>query len=378
MQDDLEFLLAAHEPPCLSLYLPTHRRRPENLQDLIRFRNLLKVLEESLRPGHSAKEVDGLLAPFRALGNDTEFWKHTADGLAVFGSAGVFRVYTLQRPVGELAIVASSFHIKPLLRIMQSAGRYQVLCLTRQDVRLFEGDAEKMREVELAAGVPRSLTEALGTELTEPHQSVGSYGGTALGSNMRHGHSSRREEEELDDERFFVAVDRAILEHHSAPSGLPLILAALGQHQMPFRKASHNPFLTEKGIVIDPHSLSMEQLRQRAWAILELELHARVVKRIAQFEEAQAKGLGSDDLGVIAAAATEGRVASLLLEEERHLRGQIDPVTGSVTLAGPEIPEVNDLLDDLAELVLKKGGDVLLTPAVEMPSAHGAAAIFRF
>jgi len=42
----------------------------------------------------------------------------------------MFRVYRLQRPVPELAIVADSFHTKPLLRILQSADRYQVLALT--------------------------------------------------------------------------------------------------------------------------------------------------------------------------------------------------------------------------------------------------------
>ena len=377
-KDDFAFLLANHEPPCLSLYQPTHRRRPENLQDPIRYRNLLKVLEDSMRRQHSAEEVERLLAPFEELAHDAEFWNHTADGLAVLGSPDVFRVFMLQQPVGELAIAANSFHIKPLLRILQSAGRYQVLCLNRHAVRLFEGDSGILGEVELAARVPRSMTEALGEELTEPHQTVASYGGTALGSSMRHGHGSKSDELEIDDERFFRAVDRAILEHHSTPSSLPLILAAPGQHQTPFRTVSHNPFLMPKGIALDPHSLSIEQLRQRAWEIIEPEVHARLVRLAAQFEEAEAKGLGSDDLGVIAKAATQGRVASLLLEAERRLPGKIDPVTGRVRLHALENPEIDDLLDDLAELVLKKGGDVAVVQAVDMPSVTGAAAIFRF
>jgi len=32
-------LLASHEPPCLSLYQPTHRAHPDKQQDPIRFRN---------------------------------------------------------------------------------------------------------------------------------------------------------------------------------------------------------------------------------------------------------------------------------------------------------------------------------------------------
>lgn len=35
-------LLATHTPPCLSLYQPTHATHPDNQQDVIRFRNLVK------------------------------------------------------------------------------------------------------------------------------------------------------------------------------------------------------------------------------------------------------------------------------------------------------------------------------------------------
>ncbi|MCK7510095.1 MAG: hypothetical protein MZV70_42705 [Desulfobacterales bacterium] len=81
-----------HAPPCLSVYLPTHRRHPENLQDSIRIQNLLKALEGSLLSRASAGEAGTLLDPFRTLALDTGFWNHTWDGLAVLGAAGVFQV----------------------------------------------------------------------------------------------------------------------------------------------------------------------------------------------------------------------------------------------------------------------------------------------
>jgi len=43
----------------------------------------------------------------------------------------------LQRPVPELAVVAESFHVKPLIRILQSADRYHVLGLNRQQIKQF-------------------------------------------------------------------------------------------------------------------------------------------------------------------------------------------------------------------------------------------------
>jgi hypothetical protein len=39
---------------------------------------------------------------------------------------------------------------------------------------------------------------------------------------------------------------------------------------------------------------------------------------------------------------------------------------------------VDDLLDDMGELVIKMGGQVMVLPAEKMPSETGLAAIFRY
>jgi hypothetical protein len=375
---DIRALLEAHEPPCLSLYLPTHRRHPENAQDPIRYRNLVRQLEESLRNGYDGGTVEALLGRYRALGDDGRFWNHTWDGLAVLGAGEMFRVIKLQRPVKELAVAARTFHLKPLLRQRQATGRFQVLSLSRGAVRLFEGDRDQLDEVELAAGVPRTIAEALGEEHTEPHLTVTSHGGTAQGSQMRHGHGSRQDESEIDEERFFRVVDRAILEQHSRATGLPVILASLAQYHTPFRRLSHNPMLVETSIAGDAGALTAEQLRQRAWAILEPEYRARLQRLAEAFGEAKAKGRGSDDIREVARAAAEGRVETLLVEEDRRVPGHLEPVTGSIASGDLADPHVDDVLDDLAEIVLRKSGRVVVAPAAEMPVATGLAATYRF
>ncbi len=220
--DFAEGILDAYEAPCLSLYQPTGRHRPENQQDPIRFRNLVKSLEESLRETYPTAEIQLLLQPFMALADDREFWNNTFDGLAVLAARGIFRVYRLQRPVAELAVVAESFHTKPLLRILQSVDRYQVLGLSRQEIKLFEGNRDSLGRDRTGARRPRTITDALGEELTEPHQTVASYGGVGGShSAMHHGRGGKEPEVQVDMQRWFRAVDRGILEHHSRPSGLP-------------------------------------------------------------------------------------------------------------------------------------------------------------
>ncbi len=372
-------LLGTHKSPCLSIYLPTHRHHPGNQQDPIRFRNLLKELDQSLQKKYSPEEIRPLLEPFEALSHDHGFWNHATDGLAVFGAPGLFQVLGLQRTTPELAVVADSFHIKPLLRFLQSSDRYQVLALNLHEIKVFEGNRDALDEIALAPGVPRTLKEALGEELTEPHQTVASYGGTGGSSvAMRHGHGDKKDEMDNDAERFFRRVDRAILELHSQPSGLPLILATLPEHQGHFRKLSQNPFLLDEGLKIHPDALPMAEFREQGWIIFQPQYQARLAALADEFALAKSKGLGQDDVKQVAAAAVAGRIATLLIEADRQIPGRIDGATGEVEFKDLSHPEADDVLDDLGEWVLKTGGRVVVIPSDRMPTTTGAAATCRF
>jgi hypothetical protein len=335
-------------------------------------------MEESLRQKYPRHEIYPLLKRFQALAGERDFWSHTLDGLAVLSAPGMFRVYRLQRPVPELVVVADTFHLKPLLRILQSADRYQVLGLSRGEIKLFEGNRDVLDPIDPAPGVPRTITEALGDELTEPHLTVASYGMGVGGPAMHHGHGGRKDEIESDAERFFRAVDRAVLEHHSRPSGLPLLLAALPEHHHLFRRVSHNPFLMAEGLDLYPDALPLEVLRDRAWRAVEPRYLARLAGLVEAYGEARSKGLGADDLAQVAEAAASGRVATLLIEAERQIPGRIDAATGGIERGDLAHPEVDDLLDELGELVLKQGGQVVVVPAERMPTPTGLAAIYRF
>lgn len=377
--ETLAALASTKEPPCLSLYQPTHRRPPERRQDPIRFRNLVKELEASLRQEYPTVESQLLLKPFEALARDDRFWEQTLDGLAVLAGPLVFRVFTLPFPVAQLAVVANSFHTKPLRRFLQSVDRYQVLGLSLEAVRLFEGDRHGLAEVDLVPQVPRTITAALGGELTESHRTVASYGGVGGGSSpMHHGQGAKMDEVEVDTAKFFRAVDRAVLEHHSRPSGLPLILAALPEHHHLFHEVSQNPLLVADGIRFNPDAVSADELGTLAWQVMEPRYLARLTSLGEDFEQARSRDAGSDDLEKVAQASAIGRVATLLIEADREIAGKLDGTTGQVSFAPVSDPHVDDLLDDLGELVVRKGGNLLVIPADRMPTTTGLAATYRY
>ncbi len=373
-------LLSVSCTPCLSLYMPTHRSHPENLQDLIRFQNLVKQLEKSLLEQYSAIEVKKFIEPYITLSDNSELWNHTLDGLVVFSTIELFKVISLPVPVDELVVVADSFHTKPLRQYTQSIDRYHVLCLSLHEIRLFEGNRHSLVKVELHSDIPKTITEALGDELTEKHSTVASYGGVGgESSDMHHGHGGKKDEVGKDAEKFFRQIASAIYDNYSNPTGFPLILAALPEHHNLFHKVSKNPFLLPNDISVNPESISLDKLTEMAWEVIEPYYLKNLKNLTDKYEQAKANNLGSDNIKEVAEAAEAGRVEILLIEAERVIAKRLrNKNTGTFKRADSTQPILDDLLDDIGELVTRMGGKVLMIPAEMMTAKTGLAAVYRY
>lgn len=384
----LKTLLTWHGPPCVSLYMPTHRHSPDNLQDPIRFKNLVRELERSLADQYPARDVRELLAAAHRLQDDYRFWTRQLDGLAVLAAPGLVEVFELPRRVPERAIAAGSFHLKPLLRYAQSADRFHVLALDRAKARLYEGTRDAIDEVDLPDDFPDTIGKALGEELTDPHTTVAAYaggsrarlpGGAHGEPAARHGHGGKGDELDTDVPRFFRAVDRAVAGRFSAPTGFPLLLAALPEYHAEFRAVSHNPHLLPVGVGKHPNGFATpDHLRAAAWEVVRPAYEGRLARLGEDFRTARGRGLAADRAEEVAAAVTWSRVGTLLVDADRLVPGRFDAAAGTVAAARLRNPEVDDVLDDLAEEVLRRGGEVVVVPAVAMPTATGLAATFRF
>ena len=265
----LKPLLGEHSAPCLSLYQPTYRQFPDSQQNVVRYKNLLRELETALEA-----EAPRTPTPLRCCGlsqrllDDADFWAHPQDGIAVFGAPGFFHVEKVQRRVPEMVVVNDHLHLKPLVRVFQSEDTYQILALDRAEIRMYQGDRYVLDEIVMAPSVPRTIEEALGParhaagHARARAASARGMGSTATGiatGAQFHGHGSKNDDEpQLDIERFFRVVDRAVTEAHSKPSTFPLILAALPEYHSRFHEISHNPYLLDEGIHTNADARSID------------------------------------------------------------------------------------------------------------------------
>jgi hypothetical protein len=376
----LQKLTVENNDPSISLYMPTNRSHPDNLQDIILFKNLVKQLKESLREKYSEIEVQHFIKPFDLLSQNTALWNKTLEGLAIFSASDYLKIIYLQVPVEALVIVAGRFHTKPLRQYLQSVDRYHLLSLNLDGFQLFEGNRFGVSEIELQPEIPKTLTEALGEDLTEKHSTVASYGGTGGESaNMHHGDGGRKDQMDKDIEKYFRIISLAIDEHYSKPTSLPLVLAALPEHHHLFHKVNKNPMLQKEGIMVSTKFLQDEKIAEMAWEIMKQNYLMRLKELTEKYEQAKGKSNGSDSLEEVAKAVAAGRVETLLLEQNRIIPGKIiDADTGAVEFENLNNPEVGDLLDDIAEMATEKGTAVIVISKEKMPTQSGIASIFRY
>jgi len=372
-----EDMIKDKDSPLISLYQPTHKASPDNKQDLIIFKNLLRDIEKSLEQLPGFDSVDKIMKPFWGLKEDKEFWNHTSEGIAVFATVNKCIVYKLDNPVKELAIVGKTFHIKPLLKANQTTENYLLLGLSKENFSLLKGNKNGFKPIEIDKELPRTLQEVLGFEKTEINLTHGSYSGAGNPA-MYHGYGDVNQEIEKDTEKYFRYVDGFVSEHYSKPMKMPVILITLTEHHALFKQLSNNPYLLEAGINKSIDAMDMKEIQSEAWKIIETIKSKSMPDITETFTNAEADALGSSDLESVAKAAIESRVDTLYIEEDKSIPGKIDKETGKVIFSNTQSLEHGDLLDDLADIVLSGGGKVTVLSKDEMPSKTGVAAIYRY
>jgi len=367
----------------ISLYMPTHRVGREMQQDPIRFKNLLSSAEKLLaKMGLRKPEIEHLLKEAEGLQEDSEFWQHLGDGLAVFFSAGFMEYYRLPLEFEKLLVISERFHLKPLLPLLNRNGHFYVLALSQKQVRLLEGSFFSIDEMNLD-DIPTSLREALWFD--DPERQLqfhtGSVTPSHAGANPAayHGQGVSDEDTKTDLLRYFQQIDAGLIEMLNNESG-PLVLAGVDYLIPIYQQANSYPFLVEEAIEGNPDHLNAGELHQHAWKIVEPIFIADQHQALARYQELSGSGseLASNRIDTIISAAHYGRVDTLFSALGVQIWGSFDATNNSLEQHQEFQPGGQDLLDLAAVQTLLNGGEVFALKPDDMPDDNSLAAIFRY
>ena len=380
-RDDLKQLSAKRNGLHVSLFMPTHRAGPETQQDPIRLKNLLGQAEERLiAAGLRAPEARARLEAASTLLQDGLFWQRQSDGLAVFISSEMTCHYRLPLDLEELVVVAGRFHLKPLLPLLSGDGRFYILAISQDQVRLLQGSRYTISEIE-PQGVPDGLAEALRFNDPEKqlqfHTTTGPSGGKGERPAAFHGHGGVVQDDKVDIRRYFHKVD-AGLQELLAGERVPLVLAAVDYLLPIYQEANSYNYLVEPGIVGNPDNLSAKELHRQAWAIVGPRFQEEREEAADRFRQLADTGSASDNLVEIVPAAQRGRVDALFVAPGSQQWGRFDPATNEIQLRQAAGPGDEDLIDLAAVQTFLNGGSVYAVEADQMPTGAAMAALFRY
>jgi hypothetical protein len=382
-QKDLQQLINTSGEWCVSIYLPTHKFGREQQQDPIRFKNLMtKAQEKLLDSGLRKPEVQELMRPAESLLDDKDFWQHQSDGLAVFLSPNTSQIFRLPTKFDEVVIVANNFHIKPLLPLLSKDGKFYILALSMNEVRLFLGTRDAIDNIDLG-NIPANMQEALWMDDPEKHTDFHTGTSNARAEGMRqavfHGHGAKEADEKTNILRFFQHINQG-LNDLLEEQDIPMILAGVDYLLPIYREANTYASLLDKSLEGNPEELDAIELRKLAWELVQPIFKEDQKQALEHFEQldGQENGLASKDLKTVVKAANFGRVETLFVPLGVQRWGKYDTQQNMVIVNEAPDPDNEDLLDFAAMHTLFNSGKVYAIQPEKIPGNGELAAILRY
>ncbi|MFW6357771.1 MAG: hypothetical protein ACOC0N_00935 [Chroococcales cyanobacterium] len=386
--NELRELIDHQQTPCVSIYLPTHTAGFEIQQDPIRFKNLVtKAVEELEKTGMRRTDAEKFLEPAKNL-DDGDFWRHQNEGLVVFVSDGFFRYYRLPLNFQEITVVDDRFHLKPLLPLLTGDGRFYILAMSLNKVRLLEGTRYRVSDINLTdlEDVPQTLRQMLSWEDTQEDQNQFYDASTTMhtgapGSDPGTFHGRGVNEDKAEEvRRFFGRLNQALQEFlHDKHT--PLLLAGVEEWIPIFQGVNSYPYLVEDEYIRgNPDEMKPEELHEKAWQIMQPRFE-KAQKEAAERYAAFTGNNGvqaSDNVPEVVKAAALKRVDSLFVALNQHQWGKYDINNNDVDLHDQKQAGDDDLLDFAAIQTLINGGTVYAVEEDEIPANAPVAATFRY
>ncbi|MBN1152372.1 MAG: hypothetical protein JXA58_04110 [Dehalococcoidia bacterium] len=377
-RQELRALLEAPEDISVSMYLPTTRTGDVE-QGVIRLKNLLREAEERLLvKGLRQPEAAGLLDRARTLVEDTLFWHHQADGLAIFLSERTFTYYRLPYQPGEMVEVADRFYVSPLLPLFAADGVFYVLGISQNSARLVQCSRDGAREV-TPDGMPGSMADVL--QYDEVSRNIqfrsGPSQGSGRGTAMYHGHGEGKDVAKDNIVRYLREVDHGIRETLKDEQA-PLVLAGVGYIRALYAEVNTHAQLVSEGLDGNPDALEPGELQSRAWPIVEKYFSRERQVALARFGEGSARGLTAHIIGDVLAAAGDGRIGALFVAPGSHIWGQYSWQDRDAEIHGEYEPGDEDLVEAAVGRALLTGASVYVLAPADVPGGEPVAALLRY
>lgn len=357
MNTTLKKLKNINSENCISIIMNSHRTKPDYLKDALTLKNLIKDVEKRLLAVTTKQEADFLVNKLNLLAAQIDHG-HNLDSLMLFVNAEISEYTKLPVKVTNRVAIDDTFSTRDLIRAMHTESNYYILVLSQDKVRLIEALNDKVVQ-EFGGVFPIENNQFSTRNNTEP----------VVSSRQRNLIAE-----------FFNQVDKEVnIIRHQNP--LPVLICTVEENYPEYLKIAdekqsiYDTFLNKNRISEKDHAIVTD-----AWEIIKTHNAKKNKARKLELHEAISERKFLNDTHDIWEALNTGRIQTLFIE-----KGLYQPaIIGSDGLAfvsqfqRSDANVIDDIYDEMIEINMRYGGDVVFLPKGELSKFNGFGAITRY
>jgi len=342
---------------CVTIILNTHRTLPDNEKDAIQLKNLIKDATSKLLEVCEQKTAESLTAKINDLASTINH-RHNLESLILFVNDRVSEFVRLTIPVEDRVVVGNRFAMRELIRALHNQTNYYVLVLNKDEARLIEASNDKVVK---ECGFPFPFQNELSQT---SHKAEPSDAGKIRNLTSE----------------FFNQVDKVVNKVHK-DHPLPILISTDEQHYQDYMR------IADKPTVIFPEFLSRNRQTETdhaivgdAWQIVQKLTQQQNNDRKVDLKMAVSTNKFISDTTEIFHAIKHGRVQTLFVEENLFQPAVIknDTVVYVSEDTNNTTEMIDDIYDELIDLNMDFGGDVVFLPKESLTKFNGFAAMTRY
>jgi len=345
LKEQLQKLATEKNSPCVTISLNTHRTHPDNIQDEILLKKLLKEAEERVINEFGKRPVAQLLEKIETVSKEIDV-NYNLDSLHIFLSNDTQEIMKSSwETTNDGVHISESFAIRPLIKNYNRSENYLVMLLSQSGVHLYEAVNEDIIKEVRNDDFPFSENRHYNTHSDK-------------GSDAKH----------LDDlvREFLNKVDKALVKVHNE-SELKCVVIATEDNYSRLQQVADKPGIYLGYANIDYNNVATHQISKQSWELVKEQQKQRRLEATNEMEEAVAQGKVLTDLQEIYQASIDGRSDLLIVHQDFSQAVLMKDERTFDLVDDPTIPNaIDDITSKIAWEVISKKGRVIFTSQDEI------------
>jgi hypothetical protein len=356
-REKLEKLSAEKSSPCVTVSMNTHRTSPDNLEDVILLKNLLKEAHERVINEFGKRPVADLLEKIDNVEKEIDA-NYNLDSLHIFLSNSTKEIVRSSWPTLHNAVhVSESFAVKPLIKDFNRTEDYLILVLSQSGVPLFHAINDRITNEIKNDDFPFAKNPHVLTD-----------------------HEKLSDSKKVDNlvREFFNTIDKAMVKVYHK-TDMKCVVICTEDNYSRFMQVADIPSIYLGYASINYNNTAHHTIAADAWKIVNAVQEQHRTEATKEMQEAVGQGKVITELSEIFRAVREGRGDLLITHDDYHqsvvMTGEYTfDLVNDVTIPGA----IDDISSEIAWEVISKKGRAIFTRQEEIKSLGGIALKVRY